>query len=380
MKIQWITFLLFISSVNLIGQTDSIREAIDRKLLEHFDQYIPETKRYSSLTTFGEKKDKFEKEQIDKELKLFEDVKKSSLIKEPTPEIIDLCHNILIHSPEKGHEFLLLLNHPFSNKELLLSFFMEAIFTGEFGERLALKNLTSENMEWRKDWSGYLAAFAIYESSIPMIEKTLQISKDAEMQQDMIGALTFISSPRSIRPIQQIIETTKDDETQAKAIYAYTELTGFDGIKYLEQVKPIGEKAGEERKLSLDFLKKETSLKNRFGVKVYNDLNFILRFGDLQAPSLLWMRKEGLLDTAKASHPVALERVKKNELLRALIDSKGFGLEAVKANLFLSLDQLDMPDLLALRQSIVYSPTSFSFARLQTVGYCIRYLRKTKNK
>lgn len=380
MKIQWIAFLLTVFTLHASGQNDSIRELLDRKILEHFDQYMPETQRYSSLTTFGEKKDKFDKEQVDKELRLFEEVKKSSLIKEPTPEVFDLCHNILIHSPEKGQEFLLLLNHPFSNKELLMSFFMEAIFTGEFGERLALKNLTSENLEWRKDWAGYLAAFAIYESSIPMIEKTLQISKDVEMQQAMIGALTFISSQRSIRTIQQVIENTKDDETQSKAIYAYTELTGYDGLKYLEQVKPIGEKSTEEQKVSLNFLKNETSLKNRFGVKVYNDINFIVRFGDLQAPSLLWMQKEGLLDTAKASHPVALERIKKNELLQTLIESKGFGLEAVKANLFLSLDQLDMPDLLALRQSIVYSPTSFSFARLQTVGYCIRYLRKSKNK
>lgn len=378
MKIHWIAFLFLPFAFPAVAQNDSIRELLDRKLLEHFDQYIPETQRYSSLTTFGEKKDTFEKEQIDRELKLFEEVKKSSFIKEPTPEVFDLCHNILIHSPEKGQEFLLLLNHPFSNKELMMAFFMEAIFTGEFGERLALKNLTSENQEWRMEWAGYLAAFAIYESSIPMIEKTMQISKDPEMQQDMIGALTFISSPRSIRPLQQVIETTKDDETQSKAIYAYTELTGYDGLKYLEQIKPLGEKAREEQKVSLDFIKKETSLKNKFGVRVYNDLNFILRFGDLQAPSLLWMQKEGLLDTAKASHPVALDRVKKNELLRTLIDSKGFGLEAIKANLFLSLDQLDIHDLLELRQSIVYSPTSFSFARLQTVGYCIRYLRKTK--
>ena len=131
MKIQCISFFLIICFQLATGQNDSIRERIDRKLLEHFEQYMPETQRYSSLTTFGEKKDKFEKAQIDTELKIFEEIKNSSLIKEPTPEVFDLCHNILIHSPEKGQEFLLLLNHPFYNKELMITFFMEAIFTGE---------------------------------------------------------------------------------------------------------------------------------------------------------------------------------------------------------------------------------------------------------
>lgn len=378
MKLHCLAIIILLMTMRTNAQTDSIAELLDRKLQEHFDQYMAETQRYNSLTTFGEKKDTFEKKQIDAELKLYEEIKRSNLIREPTIYVFDLCHNILIHSPEKGQEFLTLLNHPFSNKELQMPFFMEAIFTGEFGERLALKNLTSENKEWRMEWAGYLAAFAIYESSIPMIEKTLQISKDPEMQQDMIGALTFISSPRSIRPLQQVIENTKDDETQSKAIYAYTELTGYDGQRYLEQVKPLGPKAQEELHFSLDFIKKETSLKNKFGIKVNNDLNFILRFGGIQAPSLIWLQKEGLLDTAAASHPVALDRVKKNELLKVLIESKGFGLEAAKAQLFLSLDQLDIPDLLELRKSIVYSPNSFSFARLQTVGYCIRYLRKTK--
>lgn len=363
---------------SIVGQTDSITNALQEKLSAHFMQYMPESQRYSDITSFGEKKTNFDKEQIDKELHLFEEVKKSGLIKEPTSEVFDLCHNILIHSRDKGETFLTLLSHPISNKELLMPFFMEIVFTGEFGERLMLQNLTSDNLEWKRDCAGYLGAFAIYESSIPMIEKTLQVSKDPEIQQDLIGALTFISNTKSIRTMQQLIETTKEDETQARAIFAYTELTGFNGINYLEQVKPIGEKSEDEKKVSLEWLKKETSAQNKYGVNVNNDLNFILRFGDIKAPSTNWMKKEGLLDTIKASHPVALDRPKKAELMNVLIESKGFGLEAVKANLFLSLDQMDIPDLLTLRQSCVYSPNSFSFARLQTIGFCIRYLRKTK--
>lgn len=377
MKLR-LTLLLLCSAFMAICQTDSVTDALQVKLTDHFNQYLAESQRHSGLTTFGEKKEVFDKEQVDKELQLFEEIKKSVLISNPTTDVFDLCHNLLIHSPEKGKEFLTLLNHPMSNKELLMPFYMEIIFTGEFGERLMLKNLTDENLDWRRDCAGYLGGFAIYESSIPMIEKTLQTSKDPEVQQNLIGALTFISNPKSIRTIQQLIESTKDDETQARAIFSFTELSGYNGIKYLEQVKAIGDKSQEELKVSLDWLKKETNPQNKYGIQVSNDLNFILRFGDIAAPSTNWMRKEGLLDTAKASHPVPLAKDKKNELLKVLIESKGFGLEAAKAQLFLSLEQYDMPDLLALRQSCVYSPSSFSFARLQTVGFCIRYLRKTK--
>lgn len=377
MKIR-LFILLFICSFNLIGQTDTTYNILQEKIIEHFEHYLPESQRHSDLTSFGEIKKAFEKEQVNKELQLFEEVKKSPLLAEPTREVFDLCHNILIHSPEKGKEFLTLLNHPLHNKELLMPFYMEILFTGEFGERLMLQNLTSPDLDWRRDCSSYLGAFAIYESSIPMIEKTLQISKDVQIQQDLIGALAFIGNPKSVRTMQHLIESTKDDETQARAIFAYTELMGYDGIKYIEQIKTIGERSQEEQKISVNWLKSETGPANKYGIKVSNDLNFILRFGDIVSPSTDWMRKEGLLDTVKASHPVVLEKPKKSELINVLIESKGFGLDAVKTNLFLSIEPIDIPDLLKLRQSCAYSPNSLSFSRLQTVGFCIRYLRKIK--
>ena len=98
----------------------------------------------------------------------------------------------------------------------------------------------------------------------------------------------------------------------------------------------------------------------------------------MRSPAMVWLEKEGLLDTAKALHPIPLTPSKKNELMNLLIESKGFGLEAVKGQLFISLEQSDMPALMELRKSCVYSPNTFSFGRLSTVGSFIRYLRKTK--
>jgi hypothetical protein len=378
MKLKLIALLIIASAYTGSGQAVRSPSPIEKKIIQHFSQYTPESKRYNSSATYGEKRAAFEKEQIDKELELFEEVKISSLIEHPSADVFDLCHNILIHSPKKGKEFLTLLNHPNENRETLMPFYMDAIFTGEFGEQLALKNLTSDNADWRNNWGIYLGTFAVYESSIPIIEKVLEQSTDPDTQRDLIGALTFISHPASVTTIKKIIESTKNDETQAKAIVAYTELAGYDGIPYLEKVTTLGDLSTEEKNSGLTWLKKETSASNKYGVQITNDMDFMLRFGESKAPSMLWMKKEGLLDTTKANHAIVLSNAKKTALLDALIESKGFGLEAVKAHLFLSLDQADIPRLLALRQACVYAPNGDSFARLKTVGLFIRYLRKTK--
>ena len=378
MKIKFTLLLLLAVELTVTGQNKINSDSLLREIKLHFKIYPPEAQRYSGLTSYGETKASFTKEQITKELQLADAVKKTELMLHPTMEVLDLCHNISIHSTEKGKEFLTLLNNPLEDKELRVPFYMEIIFAGEFGEQLMLKNMASTNLDWRRDCAGFLGSFAIYESSIHTIEKIILTEKDSEVQQDLIGALTFISSPTSISTIKKIIETTKDDETQAKAIFAFTELAGYDGFGYLEKIKSIGEKSSQELKASMDWIKKETNAANKYGVIVESDVNFISRFGDIHTPAMVWLEKEGLLDTAKALHPIPFTAAKKNELLKLLIESKGFGLEAVKGQLFLSLEQSDIPTLLELRKSCVYSPNTFSFGRLSTIGMFIRYLRKTK--
>lgn len=379
MKINYTLILLFFLVLNTSAQIKINSDSLAKEIKIHFKTHSPEAKRYSSLTTFGETKFSFTKEQIAKELELADALKKSELIQQPTLDLIDLCHNISIHSPERGKELLSLLNQPLKDEELLVPFFMEIIFAGEYGEQLMLKNLSSTNLDWKRNCAGYLGSFAIYESSVPTIEKVIKTSNDLAIQQDLIGALTFISSRKSIAAIKKIIETTKDDETQSKAIFAFTELSGRDGISYLEKIKPIGEKSTKEQKASINWIKKETTVQNKYGTSVESDVNFITRFGDVHSPAMVWLEKEGLLDTTKALHPMPLPIAKKNELMKLLIESKGVGLEAVKGQLFLSLEQSDIPGLLELRKSCVYSPNTFSFGRLSTVGLFIRYLRKTKN-
>ncbi len=378
MKIRFTLFLLYTAALNVTAQTKINSDSLEKEITLHFKIHPPEAERYSDLTKFGEANVSFDKEQISKELQLAEAVKKSKLIDYPTMDVLDLCHNISIHSPEKGKELLTLLNQPLKDPQLIVPFFMQIVFTGEFGEQLMLKNLNSPNMEWQKECAGYLASFAAYESSVPLIQKKIKTTEDLEIQQDLIGALTFISSKKSIPIIRKMIETTKDDETQSKAIFAYTELVGYEGLSYLEKIKTIGEKSAHEQKISIDWIKKETNAQNKYAMHVENDANFISRFANVDSPAMIWLKKEGLLDTSKVLHPEPLAIDKKRELLTLLIESKGIGLEAAKGQLFLSLQQTDILTLLELRKSCVYSPNTFSFGRLSTVGVFVRYLRKTK--
>ncbi|HET6228317.1 MAG TPA: hypothetical protein VFF27_18700 [Bacteroidia bacterium] len=377
MKFKCTFFFLIAAVLATTAQTKISSDSLQNELTLHFKIYPPEAQRYSSVTTFGEAKTSFDKAQMDKELLLFEGIKKSELIHHPSMDILDLCHNISIYNPEKGNEFLSLLNVPLEDPELLVPFYMQIIFAGQFGEQLMLKNLNSSDPYWQRDCAGYLGSFAIFESSLPTIEKHILATKDPEVQQDLIGALTFISSLKSIPIIKKITETTKNDTTQSKAIFAYTELSGYDGLKYIEKIEPVGEESTREQKASIKWIKEETNAKNKYGVVVKSDANFILRFSTVRSPAMIWLEKEKLLDTAKALHPIPFTPAQKSELIKLLIESKGFGLEAVKGQLFLSLRKSDMPALLELRKSCVYSPNTFSFGRLSTVGMFIRYLRRT---
>ena len=107
-------------------------------------------------------------------------------------------------------------------------------------------------------------------------------------------------------------------------------------------------------------------------------IDFIKRFGDIKSPAMIWLDKEGLLNEEKAQKPTILSKEKKDKLLDLLIESKGFGLEAVKAQLFMSIEKSDIDKLLTLRKVCFYSENDFTTGRVNTIGIFIRYLRKNK--
>ena len=68
----------------------------------------------------------------------------------------------------------------------------------------------------------------------------------------------------------------------------------------------------------------------------------------------------------------------RRELLGRLEDSKGFGLEAVKGALFLSLEPDDETALLRIRQVSYFSPSAQSEARETAISILVRTLRRGK--
>ncbi len=124
------SFLLIIAYVTVIAQSSAITAPLEKDIETHFKQYQPELYRYSGLTTYGEIMVTFRKEQIEKELQLFDRIKASELITKPTGNVFALCHNIIIHSPDQGKEFLQLLNNP-TNEEQTLALILKSDCAGD---------------------------------------------------------------------------------------------------------------------------------------------------------------------------------------------------------------------------------------------------------
>ena len=79
---QIFLIIIFLSAINNVSC-----QTIEKKLTEHFEKNIAELFRYRGLTIYGEKKNEIPQTQINRELELLEEVKKSSLIKNPNNSV-----------------------------------------------------------------------------------------------------------------------------------------------------------------------------------------------------------------------------------------------------------------------------------------------------
>ncbi len=378
MNSKSIGFIIFSLTIPFFGYSQSLMsdDSIHDKIKKHFESITPELSRYGGLTTYGESLANFETSQIKEERDLFDLFSQSNLKTHPTQSEIFLCHNLLIHSSDLGEKMLESLNRPTDDKIISAGLTIEILFSGQFGENLALENLKSTNKNWQTKWAEYLSSNAIYESSIYRIEEMIEHTTDLELKKNMIDALMYIGSPSAIDYIKKIIDRNSNDEILAKCIFALAELNGYDGISYLNDIKTLGKQSKEEKKSSIEWLKKETSPKNKYGTEIDSDFGFVERFGDIKSPVMSWLEGEGLLKENKVKNSVRLTREKKDHLIELLIQAKCFGLEAVKGTLFKSIEKSDLTSLLKMRSVCYYSPNSFTLGRVKTIGIMIRWLRK----
>lgn len=235
MKQIFLTLIFIAVKIPLWALNPIQNDSLDSELNAHFAIYKPELYRFSGLAFYGEAITDFSEEQISKEKGLYEKVRESGLINSPTKNVFALCHNIIIHSPQIGKEFLKNLNKPFKDEGKINLFFIEVLFSGEFGEQLIVDNLNSDNLEWRKKCSQFLSKNAIYDSSIEKIQKAISINLDTEIKVGLIKSLMCIGSPVSINFVKNIIDTTKNDKIQSASIFVLTELSGYGGIEYIKE-------------------------------------------------------------------------------------------------------------------------------------------------
>jgi hypothetical protein len=360
-------------------------ETTDKNVLAaiktHFKTVTPEFRRYERLALYGDTLSGTAptKLELERERALFKAAASAGLLKTLSPEVLDLGHNLIVHDPAVGVEYLKALHESadLTKREMVPAIYASTLAAGELGERLAVAELASENKDRRLFWARYLQQYALYLSSVEPIHKHLARESETAVKTALLNSLAAIGSPKSVAVVKDLIERTAEDEVQAAAIFSYVELVGFDGIAYVEAIKTVGEKSEAERRKALEWLKQETRLDAKHGREVSNDTEFVSRFADLHAsPVIRWLNKEHLLERAVLKENPKLSTEKKKELLEIIVDSKGFGLEAVKGSLFRSLSKEDDALLLKVRCVCFYSLIQQSVARQKTVGILVRQLRQ----
>jgi hypothetical protein len=369
----------------LAGRDGLADDAKDKEILQaikdHFTTVTSEFWRYKYLTLYGDtlSGNKLTKQELERERALFKAAASAGLLKTLPPEVMDLGHNLIVHDPALAAEYLKALHASadLTNRDRIPIIYASTLAAGELGEQLAVTELASEDQTRRLFWAQYLMRYALFLSSVEPIQKHLAGESVPAVKTKLIMALAAIGSPKSVSVVKEIVENATEDDVQAVAICAYTELVGFDGLDYIEKIKPLGEKSEMARRNGLGWLKQETRPDSKHGREVNNDPEFAGRFADLHSsPVIRWLNKEHLLDKSVLQENRRLSPEKKKELLELLVDSKGFGLEAVKGSLFRSLSKDDEPYLLKIGSVGFYSLLDQSVLRHKTLAIMIRHIRQ----
>lgn len=374
-----LAFALTATLSGLIAQDQKSDELI-KAIKKHFETVTPELHRYGKVTFYGEtlSKTAISKEELAREIALMKDATSLGKMTSPPDEVIALGHNLIVHDTTAGIAYLKTLHASadITEDRIRRAVVAGTVAAGEEGEASAVEQLKSKDKTRRAFWAKYLMHYAIYPSSLKPILKQIGEEPDQTTKASLIYCLCKIGSPEALKAVKELIENDTNDAVQSAAIFSFVEIAGYDGIAYLEKIKPVGEHSTKEKNGALDWLKKETSKDSKHGHAVTSDSEFVARFGDLKAsPVIQWLKKEGLLEEEALKNSLKLPAEKQKELMALLLDSKGFGMEAVKGTVFRSLTKQDEAMLLKIRSASYYSPNNLSEGRLKTISIMIRHLR-----
>lgn len=359
------------------------KETVIAAIRKHFEKAPPQSRRYAGGVTFyGETRTStaIGADGLRVERELFATAREAGLLQTMPEEVRWLGHDLLVHDPDGCAAFLqaLVAAAVGTRDRKLFNDMANAILAGgEAGERALVAVLDDADLERRRTAAKFLARIAIYRSSAAPIEAKLGSEADPEVCAGLWYALALIGLPQSAPLARERAKAAKDDAEQKAAIYAVVELDGFDALAWLKDLTPVGPTAKQECDEAKQFLEAETSATNKHGREVSSDSEFVGRFGDLvSCPTIRWLADEKLLSETAVQQPAKLSDEQKARLLELLEESRGFGVEAVKGALFLSLAKDDEPALLRIRAASFHSPNTFSQGRLHTLSLMVRHLRQ----
>jgi hypothetical protein len=355
-------------------------DAVLKAIRDHFKEVPAEFDRYRGGAEYGEVLSRTLPTLGAKtrEVALLEQAEAAGLFAKLPDEVLRLGHNVIVHDPMSAVAYVRALHAagaPFDDR--IQNFVVaESVAAGEFGEKLAVAEMDSTDPARRAFWSEYLQHYALYASSRDSIIKAARRDLEPATRAALERAHRRLRAPDALPFVRELLAGEKDDAVQAAAIFAFTGLAGFDGSDELAKVKTAGKQSAEELSASRDWLRNSTSANLKHGAMVNNDAEFADRFADQPDSEVMrWIGKEGLLESRPLSHPKPMRADRKRELLARLEDAKGFGLEAVKGTLFVSLEPDDETTLLRIRQVSYFSPNAQSEKRASTIAILVRTIR-----
>ena len=387
-RLPWL--LVPLITVGLAAQ-DEAAAAVQRRITEHFEKVVPELSRYRGTTIYGEtlSATRPAEEALRAERELFTAAMATSAATALPVELMQLGHNLVVFEPSfeapAGTErpmtraYLQALHAAASggSEQLRSALFFATVAAGELGEQLLVAQLGAEAVATRAMLAQFLANAATYASSVGPIEQRIAVEPTASVRAMLVRSLAMIGMPSSAKLVRDLVTSAKDDEVQAAAIFACVEIEGFPAQEYLSTLSPTGEQAQQALREGLDYLRTETSPTSKHGREVSNDSDFVMRFADLRSsPTMVWLGEVGRLHEAAVENAERLSDEHKQRLFELLVDSKGFGLEAIKGALFASLTRLDEPKLLQIRAASMVSPNHLATARMRTIGIMLRHVRQ----
>lgn len=154
-------------------------------------------------------------------------------------------------------------------------------------------------------------------------------------------------------------------------------------MRSIRNCSTIGPRSEKAKNDAIKWLAGSTSEMSPFGEDVENDEQFSDRFWDLDSPAMNWIRTSGVFELDKSGMVKLVRKPsdeERKEMFRTLIDSGGFGLMAIKGDVFQMIHANDLPMLLELHRVNWYSPNEFSRSQMQTIRILIRKARRTVPK